>query len=80
MIRDGPLVMWAMGRTRLPAGAFGLTLGFSARERSGLAAGGALCGFQFLAQPLILLFEPLILFFQLFNPSPGFGAFFPRTP
>ena len=64
MIRDGPLVMWAMGRTRLASGPFGRTLRYSAGERSGLTAGGALCGFQFLAQPLILLFQPLPFFLQ----------------
>jgi hypothetical protein len=87
MLRDWPLVVPAMGRTRLPSGAFGVTLGFSAGERGGLTSGGALCGFQFPAQPLIFLFQPLAFFLlshvvvhQLLVASADLVALFPRPP
>ena len=79
MIWDGSLVVRAMGRTRLASGTFRMALGLTTGERRGLAAGGALRGFQFLAQPLVFLFEPLFLFLQLLNPSPSSFAFFPRA-
>jgi len=63
MIRDRSPVVRAMGRTRLASWTLRMALGLTTGERSGLAAGGALCGFQFLAQPLVFLFEPLILLF-----------------
>ena len=78
-IRDRPPVVLAMGRTRLTSGSLGVALGKTTGERRGLASGGSLRGFQFLAQPLVLLLEPLILFLQLLNPSPGAFAFFQRT-
>jgi len=76
----------AMGRTRLTPGGLGATLGKTTGERGGLAPGGTLCGFQFLAQPFDFLFEPLALLFQplvvvrqlLIAPA-GLVALFPRT-
>lgn len=41
-----------------------MALESAAGERSGLAAGSALRGFQFLAQLLNFLFQPLVLFRQ----------------
>src|SRR5664279_2687893 len=78
-IRDRPPVVRAMGRTRLTPGSFGLTLGKTTGERGGLAAGGTLRGFQFLAQPLDFLLQLPILFLQLLVSSAGLVAFLPRT-
>jgi hypothetical protein len=77
VIRDWPLVVLAMGRTRLTPGSFGLAFGKTTGERGGLAPGGTLRGLQFLAQPLILIFQPLVFLLQLLNPLPGSVAFFP---
>jgi hypothetical protein len=79
MIRDRPAVVPAMGCTRLTPGSFGLTLGKTTGERGGLASGGTLRGFQFLAQYLDFLLEPLILFLQLLVSLAGLVAFLPRT-
>ncbi len=80
MIGDGSLVMPAMSGAGLAPRTLGLTLGCSAGEWSGLPPGGTLRGFQFSAQPFVLLLEPPILLLQLLNPSAGPLAFFPRTP
>ncbi len=72
MIGDGSLAMGAMGGAGLTSRTFGLSLGLSARERSGLPPGGTLRRFQFFAQPLVLLL-------QLLHPSTGSLAFFPHT-
>jgi hypothetical protein len=86
MIRDWPLVVRAMGRTRLTSRAFGPTLGLPAGERRGLAPGGTLRGFQFLLQPLDFLsqppplfVQPLVLLLQLLIPPVGMVAFLPST-
>ena len=86
LIWDWPLVVRAMGRTRLTPGSFGVAVGKTTGERGGLAPGGTLCGFQFLAQPLdfllqtlVLFLQPLVVILQLLNPPPRLLAFFPRT-
>jgi len=47
-----------VGGPRLTPRSFGVALGLAARERSRLAPGGALRGFQFLPQPFNLLPQP----------------------
>ena len=85
-IRDRPAVVRALGRTRLTSRALGPTLGLPARAWGGLASGGTLRGFQFLAQPLdfrlkplVLPLQPLVLFLPLLPPLLGLLVFLPRT-
>src|SRR5271170_3786339 len=59
MIWDWPLMVDAMVLTGLAPWRFGMLLRRAARERRGLALGGSLCAFQFVAQPLILLPQAL---------------------
>jgi hypothetical protein len=64
MIWDWPLMVDAVVLTRLAPRRFGILLRLAARERSGLAFGGPQRGFQFVAQPLILLAQAFYLLLQ----------------
>jgi len=78
--------MAAMRRPGLAPRRFWIALRLTARERSGLTSGGALGGFQLLAQPFQLVFQPLLLFLQTLGLLletlgllPGLVALPPRT-
>ena len=58
-IRDRPLMMGAVRLTGLTARRFGIVLRLAAREWSSLAFASAHCGFQFVAQSLILFPQSL---------------------
>src|SRR5207249_4275874 len=58
VIGDGTLIVAAMRRPGLAARRLRIALWLAARERRGLALGLALRGFQFLAQPFQLVFQP----------------------
>ena len=64
VVGDRSLIMAAMRSPGFAARRSGITLGLAARERSGLALGGALRRFQLLAQPFHLVFQPLLFFLQ----------------
>ncbi|HEY7679101.1 MAG TPA: hypothetical protein VIC04_01190 [Terriglobia bacterium] len=79
VIGDRPVVMRAMVGPRLTPWAFRVTLGLAAGEGSGLAPSGALRGFQFLPQPLVLFLEPLQFLSQALGFIPGLVALPPST-